>query len=127
VQKNSTNGGQSHLRFQGSTQKRICPNFECNYLPICTLKIDEIFTTWSYTRELQDLMVRFLKRKEKLDSWVNTAEMAVLSGFWQKNGLGPLGFNNVMTKNPFMSKCNYSSSKFCKERLEVFYGNLIFN
>jgi len=22
---------------------------------------------------------------------VNTAEMAVLNGFWQKNGLGPLG------------------------------------
>jgi len=26
-----------------------------------------------------------------LFSWVNAVEMAVLSGFWQKNGLGPLG------------------------------------
>jgi len=24
---------------------------------------------------------------------MNTIEMAVLSGFWQKNGLGPLGVN----------------------------------
>jgi len=26
-----------------------------------------------------------------LVSWMNIAESAVLSGFWQKNGLGPLG------------------------------------
>jgi len=30
-----------------------------------------------------------------LFSWMNAIEMTVLSGFWQKNGLGPLGVNSI--------------------------------
>jgi len=65
-------------------------NFECWYLPICTVKLHEIFTTWSETSEIQDPTVRFGRKKF---GGVNAAELAVLSGFWQKNGLGPLGVN----------------------------------
>jgi len=45
VQKNSTNGCQSDLKLQASIKKKHFSNFECYYLPICTVKLHEIFTT----------------------------------------------------------------------------------
>jgi len=35
---------------------------------------------------------------------MNLAKTAVLSEFWQKNGLGPLGVNNVFFLNSFQFK-----------------------
>jgi len=33
-------------------------------------------------------------------SWMNATEMAVLSGFWQRNDLGPLGLIWNMKDDP---------------------------
>jgi len=72
-------------------KKTSFSNFECWYLPICAIKLHEIFTTWFETSEVQDPMVRFYKIYIFLFFGVNVAELVVLSVFWQKNDLGYLG------------------------------------
>jgi len=62
--------------------KKICfLHFKCKYFAIYAIQVSKISSTNYYTSLVQDIMVRYAKRKEKIKNFAPCNRMTFLSVF----------------------------------------------